>query len=217
MTTAAGIETSEPVATSATANRNANLRGGPGTTFPVVGSVRTGQVLTIAGQNAAGDWYQLEGGQWIAAFLVDRAPSSTPVTTTTEVQVSPTPGLSPTATATPTPTPTLVGSAVVVIQSVAYDGAVYRVESDEYAVIANTGTAAINLGGWRLNAGDGGQDFTFPSFDLGPGQSVRIYTNEHHPESGGFSFGSGRAIWNNDGDCGHLYDQGGAEVDSYCY
>jgi micrococcal nuclease len=26
--------------------------------------------VTIVGQNAAGDWYELDGGQWIAAFLV---------------------------------------------------------------------------------------------------------------------------------------------------
>jgi hypothetical protein len=30
-------------------------------------------------------------------------------------------------------------------------------------------------------------------------QKVRDYTDEHYPDSGGFSFGSDRAIWNNDG------------------
>ena len=45
----------------------------------------------------------------------------------------------------------------------------------------------------------------------------RVYTNEHHPESCGFSFGSGSAIWNNKGDYGHLYDASGAEVSTYCY
>jgi hypothetical protein len=34
---------------------------------------------------------------------------------------------------------------------------------------------------------------------------------------GSFSFGYGRAIWNNDRDCGHLYDPSGVEVSEYCY
>jgi hypothetical protein len=105
----------------------------------------------------------------------------------------------------------------VIIQSVFYDGAVPRVESDEYAVVANVGGTSASIGGWRLNAGDPGQDFVFPSFDLQPGQACRVYTNEYHPEHCGFSFGSGKAIWNNKGDCGHLYDMSGQEVSQYCY
>jgi hypothetical protein len=97
------------------------------------------------------------------------------------------------------------------------DGAVPQVESDEYAVIQNQGGTAVDLSGWRLNAGDPGQNFIFPPFDLQPGQSCRVYTNEVHPETCGFSFGSGRAIWNNGGDCGYLYDANGNEVSRYCY
>jgi hypothetical protein len=65
----------------ATALRDANLRAGPGTNFAVVGGVRPGDRLTIVGQNAAGDWYQLDDGKWIAAFLVkvdDVPPPATP-------------------------------------------------------------------------------------------------------------------------------------------
>lgn len=107
--------------------------------------------------------------------------------------------------------------AKVIIRSVRYDGDVPNVESDEYAEIANTGTAPINLAGWRLNAGNPGQDFVFPDFTLQPGQSCRVYTNETHTETGGFSFASPRALWNNKGDCGYLYDAGGATVSQYCY
>jgi len=59
----------------ATANRGANLRGGPGTNFPIVGGAARGQVLQVVGRNAAGDWLRLADGSWIAAFLVDGAPS----------------------------------------------------------------------------------------------------------------------------------------------
>jgi hypothetical protein len=130
----------------------------------------------------------------------------------------PLPTNTPIPTATPLPTDTPVrAQAVVVISHIYYDGQVPRVESDEYAEISNKGNAPVNISGWRLNAGDPYQDFTFPSFDLQPGQACRVYTNEVHPESCGFSFGIGRAIWNNKGDCGYLYDAGGAQVDDYCY
>lgn len=57
-----------------TASGNANLRGGPGTHFDVVGSVTGGDALAVIGQNDAGDWYKLQVGgidsAWIAGFLV---------------------------------------------------------------------------------------------------------------------------------------------------
>jgi endonuclease/exonuclease/phosphatase family metal-dependent hydrolase len=59
----------------AIANRGANLRGGPGTNFPIVGGATRGQLLAVVGRNAAGDWLRLADESWIAAFLVDSAPS----------------------------------------------------------------------------------------------------------------------------------------------
>lgn len=50
--------------------RSANLRAGPGLTFPVVGSARTRQTLFLVACDATCAWYQLANGQWIAAFLV---------------------------------------------------------------------------------------------------------------------------------------------------
>jgi len=75
-------EVSNPRRPGATvANRNANLRGGPGTGFPVVGAVKAGDVLEATARNQAGDWLQLADGAWIAAFLVDGAPDNLPVAT----------------------------------------------------------------------------------------------------------------------------------------
>jgi endonuclease YncB( thermonuclease family) len=110
------------------------------------------------------------------------------------------------------------GDTLVVISHIFYDGVVKRVESDEYAEISNNGGICVDLRGWRLNADDPGQDFIFPAFTLGPGGRCRVYTNEHHPESGGFTFASGGALWNNrDRECGHLYDSTGRKVSTYCY
>lgn len=82
-----------PAPQTTTANRNANLRAGPGTTYPVVGGVQGGQSLTLVGRNADGSWVQLDSGQWIAAFLVGG---------TAATQPTPTPS-TPGATATPAP------------------------------------------------------------------------------------------------------------------
>jgi endonuclease YncB( thermonuclease family) len=64
----------------ATVLRNANLRTGPGTTYARAGSVPAGATVQIVGQTVAGDWYELDGGAWIAAFLVrvDAAVTSAP-------------------------------------------------------------------------------------------------------------------------------------------
>lgn len=64
----------------------ANLRAGPGTTFAVVGSAQPGDKLKVVGANADGDWYQLDTGTWIAAFLVELPGAATAPTWT------PTPG-----------------------------------------------------------------------------------------------------------------------------
>jgi endonuclease YncB( thermonuclease family) len=89
-------------------------------------------------------------------------------------------------------------------------------ESDEYAEIKNVSPDTVQLSGWMLSAGHG-QDFIFPAFELAPGQTCRVYTNEVHPESCGFSFGRDESLWSNAGDCGHLYDPGGSLIDEVCY
>lgn len=59
----------------------ANLRGGPGTSYAVVGSVPAGQALSPVGRTQDSSWYKLDGGAWIAAFLMGNAPTNLPVAT----------------------------------------------------------------------------------------------------------------------------------------
>ncbi len=122
----------------------------------------------------------------------------------------------PTTTAAPT---TVAPAADVRIVRIFYDGAVARVESDEYVEIKNYGSCAQNLKGWRLkDIADGKPTFTFPSYILEPGQTIRVYTNEVHNEWGGFSFRSGTAIWNNsDPDVAGLYNSSGVLVSQKSY
>ena len=122
--------------------------------------------------------------------------------------------------ATPTATPAPTSSGVsVVIRCVFFDGVVPRLEPDEYVEIANDGDAPEDLDGWRLtDVSDGRPSFIFPAWSLGPGDSVRVYTNEVHSEWGGFSFGSGSAVWSNSSpDTAGLYDASGSLVSTVTY
>jgi uncharacterized protein YraI len=104
VTTTVGV----PVTGTATANAVSNLREGPGTEYAIVGSANAGDALDIVGQNADGTWFVLANGTWVAAFLVDNAPTGLPVVEPTATPVLP-PGatnvVTPTIIPTVTPTP----------------------------------------------------------------------------------------------------------------
>lgn len=51
---------------------NANLRDGPGTTFERIGGAQIGERLTVVRATDNEQWYQLESGAWIAAFLIEK-------------------------------------------------------------------------------------------------------------------------------------------------
>jgi hypothetical protein len=107
----------------------------------------------------------------------------------------------------------------VQITYIFYDGLVPKAEADEYVEITNLGDQAQELAGWVLKDIDEGYPlFTFPSYILEPGETIRVYTNEIHPEWGGFSFEYGRAIWNNvEPDVAVLYNSQVKEVSRRSY
>ena len=45
----------------------ANLRAGPGI-LPPLSAAPTGESLSLAGQTDGGEWFQFDGGAWIAGF-----------------------------------------------------------------------------------------------------------------------------------------------------
>jgi competence protein ComEC len=146
---------------------------------------------------------------------------TTPVPTeTTPIPTETTPIPTETTPTEPTPVPTTVTptpppSVKVIIGTIFYDGVVSRYEPDEYVEIINQGDA-VQLQGWTLRD-DANHVYTFPSFLIQPNQACRIYTNQSHPESCGFNYGSGAAIWNNTGDCAYLRNSQGQEVSKKCY
>ncbi|WP_281560265.1 lamin tail domain-containing protein [Thalassomonas sp. RHCl1] len=105
----------------------------------------------------------------------------------------------------------------VEIANICFDGKEKYTEADEYAELANLSSGWLDLSGWQLSAGKE-QNFTFPEGAvLKPNAKIRVYTNHVDQESGGFSFNSPRAIWNNKGDTGKLFDYKGNIVCEYSY
>ena len=60
----------------------------------------------------------------------------------------------------------------------------------EYALVRNTGAAAINLAGWKLSAGDRGQRFSLVRYPLKKGATVRIHTGRGTSRAGHLFLGS---------------------------
>lgn len=83
---------------------DANLRSGPGTTFPIIGGTVTGQTITIVARNADGSWFLLDNDGWVSANLVANPPALTAVPLFTEEGAAT--DNPPTATPTPRPSPT---------------------------------------------------------------------------------------------------------------
>jgi Lamin Tail Domain len=89
--------------------------------------------------------------------------------------------------------------------------------NDEYALVRNTGAAAINLAGWKLDAGDRNQRFSLASYSLKKNATVRIPTGRGTTRAGHLYLGSGRPIWNNDGDTATLIDPHNIAISRYRY
>ncbi len=89
------------------ADSTVNLRGGPGTVYPVVGQLRAGQASDIVGRNASGDWWQVtwdgQGQAWVAGTIVNVLG---PIDTVAVAPSIPTPRPSPTTEPTVPPTAT---------------------------------------------------------------------------------------------------------------
>ena len=85
--------------------------------------------------------------------------------------------------------------------------------------IINIGPGPVDLAGWELlDVTDGGPTFGFPSLILGPGNRLRVYTNEDHPEWASLSFGSTKPIWNNSApDTAALINAGNTQITTASY
>jgi len=86
----------------------------------------------------------------------------------------------------------------------------------EYVQIENLGGAAQEMTGWTLRD-EANRVFTFPAFTLPTGGTVRVWTGGGTNTATDLYWGSGTAIWNNDGDTAYLRDTGGTLISNYTY
>ena len=107
--------TATPESALVTANVNANVRGGPGTNYNVVGVLRVGESAPVTGRNSDSSWWQINyqgGASWIANSVVtasstahDAPVVSAPPPPPTNTPAPPTATPPPTVTAGPSATP----------------------------------------------------------------------------------------------------------------
>ena len=105
----------------------------------------------------------------------------------------------------------------VQIVTVRFDGTKGNKEPDEYVELANTGKEPVDISGWSVLSLSHDDQFTWDKYVLQPQAHIRVYTNEVHSDTGGFSFGSPNPVWTNTGDVAELLDQNGAVVSRYAY
>jgi hypothetical protein len=104
----------------------------------------------------------------------------------------------------------------VQIGTIFYDGRKSN-EPDEFVEIVNKGAEPVDITDWELQDTTGNSEYKWENYVLQPGTSIRVYTNEVHTDSGGFTMGSRRPIWSNSGDIAELYDADGQLVSRYAY
>ena len=121
-----------------------------------------------------------------------------------------------------------IGAISATLRLVVYRAAITGIHADatgddrrnlngEYVLVRNTGAAAIKLAGWKLSAGDRGQRFSLARYPLKKNATVRIHTGRGTTRAGQLFLGSGRPIWNNDGDRATLIDPSNVAVSRYRY
>ncbi len=85
----------------------ANLRGGPGVNYPLVGELRAGQEVNIIGRTAGSDWWQVAvegaGQAWVAGTVVKVQGPIDPVPVAKDIPVPPATFTPAPPTATPKP------------------------------------------------------------------------------------------------------------------
>ena len=111
--TATAVAAQTPVVPSIRLDQASNLRAGPGTSYPIVGTARAGEVLMILARDPAGNWWQVQGG-WVCAALglATVSDAQLPVASNIPPAPSPTRTPSPAPAATATQTATTVPTAL---------------------------------------------------------------------------------------------------------
>ncbi|HEX8220260.1 MAG TPA: lamin tail domain-containing protein [Chloroflexia bacterium] len=90
-------------------------------------------------------------------------------------------------------------------------------EPDEYVELKNTGAEPVDITDWVLQDNTAEDLYKWEGYVIQPGASIRVYTNEVHQATGGFSLESKRPVWANRGDVAELYDADKVLISRYAY
>src|SRR5690606_1003224 len=75
------------------ASNGLNVRSGPGTAYPVVGAINSGQQADIAAKNPEGDWWQIAlptgGTGWVYGPLVQAIGDTTSIAVASDIPAAP--------------------------------------------------------------------------------------------------------------------------------
>ncbi|MCX5139886.1 MULTISPECIES: lamin tail domain-containing protein [unclassified Streptomyces] len=83
----------------------------------------------------------------------------------------------------------------------------------EWVEIHNNTKAKVQLKGYRLKDNTG-YTYTFPSYAVGAGRTVRVHTGKAKNSSGHVYWNRGSYVWNNTGDKARLIKPNGKLLDS---
>ncbi|MEU5684610.1 lamin tail domain-containing protein [Streptomyces venezuelae] len=83
----------------------------------------------------------------------------------------------------------------------------------EWVNIHNSGRSAVQLKGYKLKD-DTGYTYTFGSYNIGAGKTVKVRTGKGSNASGVRYWGRTNYVWNNTGDKARLIKPSGSQLDS---
>jgi hypothetical protein len=138
----------------------------------------------------------------------------TPTITTT---LTPTPTLTrtPTPTRTATRTPTGTAQPNIDIEDIVGDP---PEPLEEYVLIENNDSKSYDMEDWYIKEDKNGLRYTFPSFTLAGGASVRVWTGPGTNNANNLYWGRSEPAWGDDSDCGSLRkNKDDPAIDSLCY
>lgn len=122
----------------------------------------------------------------------------------------------PTPTRTqPPPTATMARTGNVMITYIFEKGKKWQ-EPNEFVEIHNASDGPIQLQGWTLKDNEN-YVYVFPDYIMVPDQYCRVYTDEYHSSTCGFTYEHPAPIWDDVRDCAYLKDSQGILIDEFCY
>jgi P pilus assembly chaperone PapD len=86
--------------------------------------------------------------------------------------------------------------------------------NDEWVRLKNTSGHSITLTGWRLHDRGVDHKYTFPSYKLAPGDTMRIHTGRGSNTKHNLYWGLRWYVWNNTGDKAYLNNSHATRIDT---